>query len=308
VERGSVVAIGGGHGLARALSALRLLGEKPTAVVTVADDGGSSGRLRRDLGIIALGDLRQALVALARNRDLAALFAHRFRRGELDGHAVGNLALLALAEQAGGDFVAALDAAARILDCEGRALPATTTPVSLRAHVDGRPVEGQVRVARSGGRIDRVWLDPEDAGACGEAVDVLGRSSTVVLGPGSLYTSVIATLAVPGLARALAGSGARVVYVANMTAQRGETSGLSAREHVEALVEHVRGLVLDTVILHDGPVHPASEPIHPTLEHPAVRRVIRADLAARTADGGIGWGHDPRRLAEVLERVLQPGQ
>jgi uncharacterized cofD-like protein len=296
-----VVAAGGGHGLSRVLAALTILAVKPVAVVTVADDGGSTGRLRRDLGIIAPGDLRQALVALARNRPLADLFAHRFTRGELEGHALGNLALVALSERTGGDFVAALDEAARLLDCAGRVLPATTEPVALKARVSGRHVEGQARVAASSGRIEQVWLEPAGPHACAEAVAALRRAGTVVLGPGSLFTSVIATLLVPGVAAALRASEARIVYVANLSTQPGETAGFSAAAHVDALLAHVPGLRLDVVVLHEGPVHvEAGEPIVAELDHPGVGTVLRADVARRHPDGRPAPGHDPERLAAAL--------
>lgn len=303
-----LAAIGGGHGLARALAALTSLGIAPTAIVTVADDGGSSGRLRRDLGIIAPGDLRMALVTLARNRGLAEVFAHRFRRGELEGHALGNLALVALAEQSGGDFVAALGAAGRLLDCAGLVLPSCTEPVHLGAQVAGSTVDGQTQVARAAGRIERVWLEPSAPAASPEAVAALERADAVVLGPGSLFTSVVATLLVPALREALLQSRARVIYVANITTQRGETAGLDARAHVDALVGHVGGLVIDVAIVHDGPVATREgTALAPDLEHPAVRRVLRADVAARDTEGRPAWGHDAPRLADALRRALEDG-
>jgi uncharacterized cofD-like protein len=301
----AVVAIGGGHGLSRALAALARAGCEPTAVVTVADDGGSSGRLRRDLGIIAPGDMRMALVTLARNRALARVLAHRFERGELEGHALGNLLLVALAEQAGGDFEQALEAAAKLLDCAGRVLPACTEPVQLRARVSGTEIGGQARVASATGRIERVWLSPATATASPRAVEALERADAVVLGPGSLFTSIVATLLVPALRDALLRSRARVAYVANITTQPGETAGLDAHAHVEALVDHVPGLVVDVAVVHDGPAMSGQgTALAPDLEHPAVRRVLRADVAARDASGAPTWGHDVERLAAVLDVAL----
>ncbi|HVL99969.1 MAG TPA: gluconeogenesis factor YvcK family protein [Egibacteraceae bacterium] len=300
-----VVAIGGGHGLARALEALRRLGLAPTAVVTVADDGGSSGRLRRDLGIIAPGDLRMALLTLARNRPLAAALAHRFARGQLEGHALGNLVLVALAEQAGGDFVAALDRAAQLLDCAGRVLPATAQAVRLKARVAGEEVDGQVRVAAAQGRIDRVWLEPADPPVTREAATAVNGADLVVLGPGSLFTSVLANLLVPGLARALTTTAARVVYVGNILTQPGETAGLDAQAHVDALLDHLPGLRLGAVVLHDGPVGAGEgDPLGVALSHPRVDEVLRADLVARDAAGAVGWGHDPERLAAALAPLV----
>jgi len=307
MQRPRVVAIGGGHGLARALRALTLLDVEPTAVVTVADDGGSSGRLRRDMGIIAPGDLRMALLALARNRPLAAALEHRFLRGQLEGHALGNLLLVALAEQHGGDFLAAVDGAAALLDCAGRVLPSTTQPVELHAHVAGRVVGGQVQVAAAQGRIERVWLEPRDPPACPDASKAIAEADVVILGPGSLYTSVVANLLVPEMAAALAAASARTVYVGNLTSQPGETWGLDAEAHVAAVLDHVPGLVLDAVILHDGPRDSGpGELLGTAVPSGRVRQVLSADLALRDPGGGLGPGHDPQRLAAALAGHL-PG-
>jgi len=299
-----VAALGGGHGLAQVLAALTSLGATPTAVVTVADDGGSSGRLRAELGIIAPGDLRMALLALARRGPLADALAHRFRAGSLEGHALGNLLLVALAEQRGGDFVAGLDAAAALLDCAGRVLPATREPVDLRAVVAGEEVGGQARLGRTAGRVERVWLEPPAPAACPEALAAVAAADVVVLGPGSVFTSVAATLLVPALAAAVVGGGARVVLVANLATQAGETEGLDLADHVGVLLDHVPGLALDAVVVHDGP-RPAGPgaPLGTTLEHPRVGRVVAADLAARR-DGVPVAVHDPARLARALAPLL----
>jgi len=300
-----VAAIGGGHGLARALGALRLLGVAPTAIVTVADDGGSSGRLRRDLGIIAPGDLRMALLELARQRDLARVLAHRFDRGELEGHALGNLLLVALAEQDGGDWVAALDRAAGLLDCAGRVLPSTSQPVALLASTAEGVLQGQVRVTTTERALQRVWLEPPDAVACPAAVQALLSCDVVVLAPGSLFTSILPNLLVHGIARAVVDGGARVVYVANLATQRGETSGLDTEGHIRALLDHVPGLVLHTVVLHDGPrVVGLGEPLGTRIDATLAGAVATADLAARDRRGQPIAAHDPRRLADTLAGVL----
>lgn len=303
VSSARIVALGGGHGLARALLALRSRGHAPTAVVTVADDGGSSGRLRRDLGIIAPGDLRMALLALAGNDDVAALLAHRFERGELRGHALGNLALVALAERCGGDFVAALEQACRLLACHGRVLPATTVPVQLKARVSGAQVDGQARVTRATGRVERVWLEPESPPATPQAVAAIAGAELVVLGPGSLFTSVVAAALVPEIQAALRRTAARIVYVANITTQPGETSGLDAADHVDALLAHVPGLRLDAVVVHDGPVYDGrGAGVGGLTTHPDVGLVVRADVVSRE-QGRPVWGHDPERLGAALEQA-----
>jgi len=296
-----VVAVGGGHGLAQALAALRSLGATPTAIVTVADDGGSSGRLRRELGIIPPGDLRMALLTLARNRPLADLMAHRFTAGELAGHALGNLVLVALAEQAGGDFLAALDGAGQLLDCAGRVLPATLAPVQLKAVVAGVQVDGQVQVATAGGRVERLWLEPGDPPACAPAVAALAAAELVVLGPGSLFTSVIATLLVPDLARALAHAPGRVILVANLATQVRETEGMNLEAHVSALLDAVPGLSLDTVLMHDGPAPQGlGRPLGTELTEVRVGTAVPADLAVRRTDGTASAIHDVGRLAAAL--------
>lgn len=307
-----VVAIGGGHGLARCLQALRLLEVEPTAVVTAADDGGSSGRLRRDLQIIAPGDMRMALLTIARNRSLAVALGHRFARGQLEGHALGNLLLVALAEQAGGDFLTALDTAAELLDCAGRVLPSTASVVELKARVGGRRVEGQVRVATARGPIERVWLEPGDPPVTPDAAKAVSSADLVVLGPGSLFTSVIANLLVPGLAQSLRETAARVVYVGNVRTQPGETTGLDAQGHVGALLAHAPGLRLDAVVLHTDPAgtrggsteEGAGEPLGEDLDVPRACQVLRADVVVREGDGRPGQSHDPQRLARVLAPLL----
>lgn len=300
-----VVAVGGGHGLAQALAALRSLGATPTAVVTVADDGGSSGRLRRELGIIPPGDLRMALVTLARNRPLAELLAHRFTAGELAGHALGNLVLVALADRAGGDFLTALDGAGALLDCAGRVLPATLAPVQLKAVVAGVQVDGQVQVAAAGGRVERLWLEPGDPPACAQAVEAIHGADLIVLGPGSLFTSVIATLLVPELADALAKAPGRVVLVANLATQVRETEGMDLGAHVAALLDVVPGLVLDAVVVHEGPVPQGpGRPLGTALSDPRAGATVRADLAMRRTDGAAIAVHDADRLATALASLV----
>ena len=300
----NVVGIGGGHGLARALAAVQLLGERPTAVVTVADDGGSSGRLREEHGIVALGDMRMALYTLAHNAALAPVFQHRFGSGELKDHALGNLLLLALIEMHDGDLVAAVDAAADLLQCGGRVLPATTEAVQLCGTVHGHTVGGQVQVATAG-PVERVWLTPDAPEACAEAVDAITRADLVILGPGSLFTSILATLLVPGIGAAVTRAQGHVLLVANLSTQPGETADFDTAAHIEALVSHVPRLRLDTVLLHDGPVVTGpGEPIATLDAHPLVGRIAGADLALRSPDGTVTGIHDPQRLAAAIGPLL----
>ncbi|WP_370328263.1 uridine diphosphate-N-acetylglucosamine-binding protein YvcK [Euzebya sp.] len=299
-----IVAIGGGHGLARTLEALVHLARRPTAIVTVADDGGSSGRLRQQHGIVALGDMRMALESLAGDRDLADLFEHRFADGELRGHAVGNLALLALVERHDGDVVAAVAAAARLLGCQGAVVPCTTDDVTLVAEVDGAPVEGQVAIQTTPGRHRAVWLEPRDPAACPAAVAAIEAADVVLLGPGSLYTSIVPNLLVPGIRAALERSQARLAYVANLTGQLGETGGMDLQDHVDVLCAHLPTAASLTVVAHRGPAPRGSgAPLGVAVDHPQVAAVIADDLAARREDGTVVAAHDPAQLAKALHQL-----
>jgi uncharacterized cofD-like protein len=243
-----VVGIGGGHGLAASLRAARLYADDIAAVVTVADDGGSSGRLVRELGVPPPGDIRNCLIALARNEDLAALYQHRFESGELTGHPLGNLLIAGLTEMR-GDFAAAIREAGRLLECDGTVYPATSDLVDLRALVNGDVVRGQVAVAQTEGPIQAVYLKPEDPEACPGAVDAVHAADQIILGPGSLFTSLIATLLVPGIRQALLEAKGKRILVANNRVQKGETSGLDGTAHIESVLAHGGPNTLDAVVV-----------------------------------------------------------
>lgn len=296
-----VVAVGGGHGLNRCLRALTHVADDLTAVITAADDGGSSGRLRRDLGVVPPGDLRMALAALSPRGDLVDLLQYRFSSGELDGHSLGNLIIVAAAELADGDLVTGLERLAKLLGCRGRVVPCSLEPLHLGARVDGQDVEGQVRVARSQ-RVERVWIDPADAPATPRAVEAVVEADLIVLGPGSLYTSIIPNLLVPELAAAVATSSARVVMIANLREQRGETEGMPLHAHLDALAEHAPQIAVDTVVAHVGG-EPTGGGARLLVDEAELRRrgaqVVTADLL----DGGDG--HDPLKLAGTLGTVLR---
>ncbi len=304
-SRQQVVAIGGGHGLARTLEALLLLDADPTAVVTVADDGGSSGRLRREQGVIALGDMRMALQTLSGDDGWGGLLGHRFASGYLQGHALGNLVLLALIEQADGDVVAAMDRALTVLGARGRVLPCTTDRVTLAADIDGVQVQGQVAIATTAGHHRAVWLEPRDPAACPQAVAAIAAADVIVMGPGSLYTSIIPNLLVPGIAAAVAASTAPIVYVANLTWQPGETAGMDLQDHVSGLRAHLPPGRPLRVLLHDGPNAAGSgDPLGTSLDVAGLDVVARADLAQRRPDGVAVAAHDAKRLAEALQPLL----
>lgn len=287
-----VVGIGGGHGLAATLEATRRYAEEISAVVTVADDGGSSGRLTRELGIPPPGDIRNCLVALANERELAALYQHRFRQGALTGHTAGNLLIAALTEMT-GSFPEAIARAGRLLETEGRVHPATTSLVNLRARVGGHEVRGQVAVARTRGPIEAVYLEPSDPIAYPPAAEAIRAADQVVLGPGSLFTSLIATLLVPGISASLQETDARRVFVCNSRMQKGETEGLDAAGHLAALRAHVGAAAVDVMVVQE-PVHPVDGvDLGPDEDFDGLS-VVRADISSPSG------AHDPDRLADVL--------
>lgn len=284
----SVVALGGGHGLAATLQAVRRYAGAVTAVVSVADDGGSSGRLRDAFHIPPPGDLRRCLVALGDPDSVwTQAYEHRFEAGELEGHALGNLIIAGLAATA-GDFIAALDEAGRLVGSIGRVLPATTVPVVLKAVADGGEVEGQVAVA-SAGRITRVSIVPPDAEPPAAAVDAILTADQVVIGPGSLYTSVLAVAAVPGIETALAETAACMTYVCNLRTQEPETAGYDVAAHVAALRAH--GVDVDSVLFDPAQMDVGEVPLGIEM---VSRALARAD----------GTGHDPARLAEALSVLV----
>ena len=306
-----VVALGGGHGLAASLSALRRVADDVTAVVTVADNGGSSGRLRREFGVLPPGDLRQALSALCGDDDWGRTWArvlqHRFvSDGEMDNHAVGNLLIVTLWELL-GDHVDGLDWVARLLGAQGRVLPMAVTPMDIIATVrgadPGRPgelsvVRGQVQVASTGGQVTEVQLEPLDPPACPQALAAVEAADWVVLGPGSWFTSVIPHLLVPGLRASLAATPARRAVVLNLEPQAGETDGFSSERHLEVLAAHAPALRLDVVL-----ADVAAAPDPGALA--SVARGLGAELVV--ADLAVGDGtprHDPVKLAAAYAGFL----
>ncbi|WP_237565776.1 gluconeogenesis factor YvcK family protein [Ornithinimicrobium cerasi] len=262
MSRARIVALGGGHGLSASLQALRHSSDDITAVVTVADDGGSSGRLRQQFDILPPGDLRMALAALCEDtawgHQWSAVLQHRFRGdGELGGHALGNLLITALWDLLPQQEVRGLDLVGRLLNTRGRVLPMSLVPLDIEATMvvpgeDGDGVRvmvrGQSQVARHPGRVESIRLLPEAPPACPEAVESITLADVVVLGPGSWFTSVMPHLLVPDLLRALRDTPARRVLTLNVNISDEETTGYSAAEHVEAIVAHAPGLAFDHVI------------------------------------------------------------
>jgi uncharacterized cofD-like protein len=323
-----VVALGGGHGLYASLSGLRRVTRDLTAIVTVADDGGSSGRLRREFGVLPPGDLRMALAALCgddewgttwsrviqhRFTETAAAVADREASGAaagsgLSGHAVGNVLIVALWELL-GDTVQGLDWVGRLLGAHGRVLPMAAVPLDIVAEVEGadpdRPddvsiVRGQVACATTTGRVRSLSLIPADPPACPEAVQAIRTADWVVLGPGSWFTSVLPHLLVPELATALVGTRARRLVALNLAPQPGETEGFSPHAHLEVLADHAPDLAIDVVLADRA----AAQGSITELEKAAGRlgaRLVLADLAV--ADGSPR--HDPLRLAGAFAQIFE---
>ena len=321
-----VVAMGGGHGLGATLAALRCAepavpgGLEITAVVTVADNGGSSGRLRRDRPVLPPGDLRMALVSLldpeppdGPGARWARLLQHRFGPpGELTGHPLGNLALLAAWEQA-PDPVAGLDELAGLLGVRGRVLPACSVPLDIAADVQGRrgrsvvTVRGQAEVALVRGRMRRVWLEPPDPPACPAAVAAVRAADWVLLGPGSWFTSVLPHLLVPGLREAVTAGPARVLVSLNLDPRADETADYPAAEHLAVLREHAPALRPAVVLADPATAGPPDSPDRAALAAAcgaAGSRLAIADLAARDGSGAVAAHHDTTRYARALGAVL----
>ncbi|CAI9415045.1 Putative gluconeogenesis factor [Nocardioides sp. T2.26MG-1] len=314
-----MVAFGGGHGLAASLQALRLLVDDLvvddlTAVVTVADNGGSSGRLRSEFGVLPPGDLRMALAALCGDNQWgdtwSRVLQHRFAgQGDMRGHVIGNLLIVGLWEQL-GDPVAALDWVGRLLGTSGRVLPMALTPLDITAEVRGLPenpaglttVRGQVEVATTEGVIASIALDPPDPEPCPEALAAVRAADWLVLGPGSWFTSVIPHLMVPALHDAIVTSDARVVVTLNLTEQAGETPGFEAADHLAVLAEHAPDLRIDTVLADAASVRDGLDDLLEVVRATGAELVV-ADVACR--DGSPR--HDPGRLAASYARILGAG-
>ncbi len=308
-----VVALGGGHGLAASLSALRRVVADLTAVVTVADNGGSSGRLRREFGALPPGDLRMALAALCGDDEWGQTWArvlqHRFESGgELHDHAVGNLLIVALWELLGG-HVDGLDWVGRLLGAHGRVLPMSASPIDITASVLGlvagdpralTTVRGQVEVASTSGQVVSVQLEPADPPACPEALEAIHAADWVVLGPGSWFTSVIPHLLVPELHDALARTRARTLVTLNLEPQTGETEGFSPETHLEVLAEHAPDLKLDVVLVDRGAVVDEDQLVGTASALGA--ELVIADVAA---DDG-SPRHDPAKLANAYAGLMVP--
>ena len=303
LDRGPrVVVIGGGTGLSTLLRGLKQFTNNITAIVTVGDDGGSSGRLREELGVLPPGDIRNCITALADEDKLVTeLFRYRFQQGNgLEGHSFGNLFLTAVCAITNGDMLEAARVASRVLKSCGQVLPSTLNGMTLVAKfADGQTVSGECNIAETGKLIKKRRCQPENPAATPQALEAIENAEFLILGPGSLYTSIIPNLLVAGVPEAIMRSRARKVYVCNVRTQKGETSSYTVADHVRALLEHAGlpegsqlGLpnrLLDRVLVHADEYDPDR------LKTLGVRPMVR-DVASTTLPGH----HDPQKLAEAL--------
>lgn len=306
-----IVAIGGGTGLSTLLRGLKEYTSNITAIVTVADDGGSSGRLRREMGVLPPGDIRNCLVALADAESLMQqLFQYRFGDDGppgLAGHNFGNLFIATMSEVT-GDFELAIKESSRVLAVRGQVLPSTLSQVVLVAELeDGSSVKGESMISKCFRRIRRIRLEPEDVEPLPEALDAIRAADMIVLGPGSLYTSVLPNIMVKGIRDAIKEVAALKVYVSNVMTQPGETDHFTARDHVSAICEHIGPGVLDYAVVNVGiiPLHllekyrlEGAEPVLPDVDAISSMgiRVIEGDFVCQNHV----VRHDPLKLAEVI--------
>jgi uncharacterized cofD-like protein len=298
-----VVALGGGKGLSATLRATRRYAGDICAIVSVADDGGSSGRLRRDFGMPAPGDVRSCLAALAEDESLVGrLFQHRFTTGELAGHSFGNLFLAGLTDLF-GSFDRAVSESARVLAVSGRVVPSTVDMVELVARfADGREVRGETALAADGAQCQRVRLDPPDPSAHPRVVQAIARADAIVMGPGSLFTSTLPPLLVPGVAEAVRAADVPRIYVCNLLQQPGETDGYRASDHVARIYDHVGAGLVDVVVVSRNRAQ-FGTPV------PVDRGGLRR-LGVGVAGGRLAreWQHDSDRLARILVRLARRGR
>ena len=309
-----IVAIGGGTGLSTLLRGLKDYSSNITAIVTVADDGGSSGRLRREIGVLPPGDIRNCLAAFAdEEKLLTELFQYRFSAGDgLVGHSFGNLFLTAMSDIT-GDLEQAIAASSRVLAIRGEVLPATLTDVNLWAELDdGRRIEGESSITEAQGKILKIGCTPENPPALPRALEAIQEADYIIIGPGSLYTSIIPNLLVPDIARAISESKAPRIYVCNIMTQEGETQGYSVAEHILA-IDKACGIALFDAVLVQGKspsektlIRYAQQKAHPVfVDREAIKELGRRIVVANVMDEDEVTGlirHNSHRLATVLLR------
>ena len=307
-----IVCIGGGHGLATLLRGLKSYSYNITAVVTVADDGGSSGRLRRSQGIPPPGDIRNCLAALSNDEALMTqLFQYRFSDGnpELDGHPFGNLFISALSEIT-GSFEEAVVESGKVLAVQGRVLPATLRDVRLVADIQLRQsigevrIEGESTIPKFPGDVQRVWLEPNNPAAYPQVIQAILASDLIVIGPGSLFTSILPNLLVPDLVAAIRASRALKLYICNVATQLGETEGYNCEEHIKVINAHVGESLFDIVVVnnkYEGKLSAGIEWVKSVPENESVYSIYQADLIDEVQP----WRHDSKKLAKAIMDLYQ---
>jgi len=301
-----IVAIGGGTGLSALLRGLKTYTSNLSAIVTVADDGGSSGRLRDEYRILPPGDFRQCLVALADAEPLMKqLFDHRFKEGSLDGHSFGNLFIMAMADVT-GNFEHALRESGKVLAVKGTIVPSTLQDVTLVASINGRSVEGESKIPKQNAPISHVFLKPDGAQVNPEAAQAILNAELVVIGPGSLYTSILPNLLVEGMVEAIKASPALKVLVCNLASQKGETEGFDVDDYLRVIREHVGSNMFDFVLVNSNhshiPTGGQSQVIFKSEDgtrHPEVRFI-----AADVVNVRVPSHHDPDKLARTIMRKV----
>lgn len=307
-----IVAIGGGHGLSTLLRGLKNYTNNLTAVVSVADDGGSSGRLRRTLGIPPPGDIRNCLAALSKDEALLTqLFQYRFATDDdgLRGHSFGNLFISAMADITGG-FEDAVAESGRVLAVQGQVLPATLHDVRLVADVSMQfspsevRVEGESTITKFPGSVKRVWLEPNNPPAYPQVIQAILAADMIIVGPGSLYTSILPNLLVPDLAAAIRASRALKIYVSNVASETGETEGFTCGDYIRVIEEHITGSLFDIIVHnnnHAGTLPEGVQWVKVDPEQDADYALYLANLV----DNGTPWRHDSAKLAQVLIDLYQ---
>jgi uncharacterized cofD-like protein len=301
-----IVALGGGTGLSSLLRGLKKYSHNITAIVTVADDGGSSGELRKNLGILPPGDIRHCLTALADDEEmLSHVFKYRFGESAgVNGHSLGNLFISALADIT-GSFEEAVAESGRVLAVKGRVLPATLHDVKLVAEInlpeEGREIKvvGESTIPKIDGKIEHVWLEPSNPLPFPPSVQAILNADLIIIGPGSLYTSVIPNLLVPGLADAIRSSKALKFFVCNVANQEGETLGYTWSDHIQAIEKHVEDLHFDVILCNFDSRMKMPKGVEAVLPDPQLEEQHSVYFAS-IADAENAWRHDPQRLAEVI--------
>lgn len=314
-----IVAVGGGTGLSMLLSGIKNITNNITAIVSVGDDGGSSGRLRESLGILPPGDIRHCMTALADDEDLVTkLFKYRFDNGdELEGHSFGNLFLTAMCEIT-GDMASAVKASANVISLRGRVLPATLDDMKLAAEMeDGRTIHGESMIPEAKGQIKRLFSIPQDCKALPEAIDAIKDAELIILGPGSLYTSVIPNLLIKEISQAISNSKAKKIYVCNIMTQPGETDGYKVSDHLKALINHANvDNLIDAVLVNNNLPEKTSEKYKEQGQYPVILdnaeikklgiNIWAKNLVEPNKDGLIR--HSANRVARAIYYWFRKGQ